>query len=396
MDRVVVLGAGPTGCEAALAFADAGSAVTLVEQGPRVGHHLRCWAHVRLFTPWAMNISPRTRELLPGLPDDPTRCPTGADLADTLLEAQAAAVVARGGTVLTGTRVVAVGRDGLVKSDEIGTGARAGRQFRVLVDGPDGERLLAADLVVDATGTWGRPNLIGDGGIPAPGERALAGRLRRGIPTPAEVASMSGREVLLLGAGYSAQTAARDLGEAGAAVIWAVRSAAPSWQPAPDDPLPARAALASSASQALAGRVDGVVVVGGVVVDALAESGGRLAVTLRETATGDRRTVEVDEVVGLVGSTGDHDLLRQLQVHECYATAAPMNLSAALLSETGGDCLAQVSHGVDTLRSPEPDLFVLGSKSYGRNNTYLLRVGWEQVDAVLAAVVAGGREPVRA
>jgi len=46
------------------------------------------------------------------------------------------------------------------------------------------------------------------------------------------------------------------------------------------------------------------------------------------------------------------------------------------------DCLAQTSHGSDTLRNPEPGFFILGEKSYGRNSTYLMRVGWQQVDEV--------------
>jgi hypothetical protein len=43
---------------------------------------------------------------------------------------------------------------------------------------------------------------------------------------------------------------------------------------------------------------------------------------------------------------------------------------------------------VDALRVPEPNFFVLGMKSYGRNNTFLLRVGYEQVDEVAGAYAA--------
>ena len=63
-----------------------------------------------------------------------------------------------------------------------------------------------------------------------------------------------------------------------------------------------------------------------------------------------------------------------------------MNLAATLLGSEGGDCLAQTSAGVDALRNPEPRFFVLGIKSYGRNNTFLLRVGWEQVEEVFSAL----------
>ena len=44
-----------------------------------------------------------------------------------------------------------------------------------------------------------------------------------------------------------------------------------------------------------------------------------------------------------------------------------MKLAAALLGARGGDCLAQTSHGAETLANPEPGFFILGAKSYGRN-----------------------------
>ena len=92
-----------------------------------------------------------------------------------------------------------------------------------------------------------------------------------------------------------------------------------------------------------------------------------------------------DHVVALTGYTGDASLYRQLQVHECYATGAPMNLSAALLGSAGGDCLAQPSAGIEALRNPEPHFFILGAKSYGRLNTFLLRTGYQQIDQLTAA-----------
>ena len=104
----------------------------------------------------------------------------------------------------------------------------------------------------------------------------------------------------------------------------------------------------------------------------------------RDAESNDREEVEVDRILALTGSVGDHMLYRQLQVHECYATSGPMKLAAALLGEAGGsaDCLTQTSHGAETLVNPEPGFFLLGSKSYGRNSTFLMRVGWQQVEEV--------------
>jgi len=92
----------------------------------------------------------------------------------------------------------------------------------------------------------------------------------------------------------------------------------------------------------------------------------------------------VDRAIALTGYVGDHTIYRQLQVHECWMTSGPMKLSAALLASSYVDCLDQTSQGADTLRNPEPDFFILGAKSYGRNSTFLMRVGWEQVGEVLS------------
>ena len=61
-------------------------------------------------------------------------------------------------------------------------------------------------------------------------------------------------------------------------------------------------------------------------------------------------------------------LYRELQVHECYASLGPMDLAAALLKHAGGDCLSIPGQGAATLRNPEPNFYILGAKSYGRNS----------------------------
>lgn len=385
MVRVAVLGAGPTGLEAALAAHQRGWEPVVLEQAPTVAGHVRRWGHVRMFTPWSMNVSPRIAEAV-GVPEDPG-CPTGAELAAHLDR-----VAALMPDVRTSTKVVSVAREGLLKNEEIGSEARAARPFRLLLDGPTGEELLRADVVIDATGTWSNPMPLGHGGIPAPGERALSDRIVREIPLVDE--SWARREVLLVGAGNSAQTVARDLASVGARFTWAVRRSAPTWGAVADDPLGDRAALVESSRSVAAGSVDGATVVTGVVVESLRDVGGRTGATLLSLDDGSSREVVVDVVVAMTGSVGDASIYRQLQVHECYATEGPMSLAAALLG-SGGDCLAQVSAGVDALRNPEPRFFVLGSKSYGRNNTFLLRVGWEQVDEVFAALDAELPEPAR-
>src|SRR4051812_2176930 len=83
--RLAILGAGPIGLEAALAAAERGWGFTVYEAAHRPGGNVRDWGHVRLFTPWDMNVSDRMRRALPDAPSGPS-LPTGADLASDLLD----------------------------------------------------------------------------------------------------------------------------------------------------------------------------------------------------------------------------------------------------------------------------------------------------------------------
>ena len=384
---LAILGAGPIGMEAALAAAERGWRFTVYESARTPGGHVRDWGHVRLFTPWSMNVSRRVRAALGDAAPDGNALPTGDELADRVLDPVAALPRIAPGLRL-GTEVLAVGREGLLKHEAIGAvPERTDRPFRLLVRDEHGEeRVEHADAVLDCTGTYGTPNALGDGGIPAPGEQRHAGRIARRIPDPAaDPAAWAGRTVLLTGAGHSAQTAAARLAAfardaPGTRVVWAVRSPQPTWSAVADDTLPERAALTRMAHELAAGASPHVEVLPGRVTEAVHGDGGRLAVTLRN---GRPEEVVVDRVLALNGSVGDFTLYRQLQVHECYATAAPMKLSAALLGAAAGDCLDVPPLGPETLVNPEPGFFVLGAKSYGRNSQFLMRNGWAQVDDVM-------------
>ncbi|MGH3875136.1 MAG: FAD-dependent oxidoreductase [Pseudonocardiaceae bacterium] len=395
--QVAILGAGPIGLNAALACLDNGWPCTVYESAASVAANVTAWRHIRLFTPWSMNVSPRMRAHLQAagvaLPGPADHCPTGAELAEQLLR-PLAELPELAAVIRSHSRVLAVARQGLLKHEEIGSAHRGSQPFRLLLAGPDGvERVAHADLVLDCTGSYHRANHLGDGGIPAPGELQMADRIIRRIPDLRGAADeWAGRRVLLVGAGKSAQTVARDLAalvaeQPATTVVWAVRAVDPGWGEVPGDPLAQRQELVTVAQRLQSGAVPGVHLRTGVVVDALRAADGAVVVTLR-SSNGDVEEIAVDRIIGLTGFLGDTSLYQQLQVHECYATAAPMNLSAALLGAAGdgpADCLAQASHGLDALRVPEPNFFVLGMKSYGRNSTFLLRAGYEQVDEVARA-----------
>jgi len=389
--RVAVLGAGPIGLDAALAGLERAHRVDVYEAGKRPASNVWDWGHVRLFSPWSMNISNRMRQHMErvgiAFGVDEGAFPTGRQLVEELLDPLWKHAVPLPSLHL-GSRVISVAREGVLKHEEIGDPERANRPFRILFEDSDGmERIARADVVLDCTGKYGNPNSLGDGGIPALGERVYSQELIRRIPDIENEAELwAGRVTLLLGSGHSAQTAVTKLAELSThapdtRVIWAIRGQVSDWPVIHRDPLSGRNELVEAAVGFALGASPAVELRTGVVLEELYRAEGRMGARLRGLH-GDVEDLGADTVLGLVGGVGDHRLYRQLQVHECYATSGPMKLAAALLGSSSADCLDQESHGIDSLRNPEPNFFLLGDKSYGRNNTFLLKNGWQQVDDV--------------
>lgn len=387
--RVAILGAGPIGLDCLLHCRLAGWEAVVYEKG-RIAENVRRWGHVRMFSPWAMNVSDAAREILPSEEVDPEALPTGHEYVAGHLERLAAHPLLAG-RVRTRTEVVAVSRGTLLKGERIASRARGTPPFRLLLRDRTGERVEEAEVVIDATGTFATPNWLGSGGIPAVGEHVARGVVRR-IPDieGSDRARFTGRRTLVVGAGHSAATAIIALGrlsevDPGTRVVWLTRtSAAEPVAEVEDDPLHERARIARAANLAAAGGSRWLERLPGVVVHSLRKDNGGFRVELgRETP---EREISVDQVLALVGYRPDPVLTRELQVQTCWATEGTYPLAAALLSQArdAADCLT-AGTGLDasTLRHPEPGFFTLGSKSYGRNPNFLLATGFRQVDDVI-------------
>merc|ERR1712129_410094 len=217
----------------------------------------------------------------------------------------------------------------------------------------DGEERFAEgfDYVCDCSGVYGRQELAnwtGNGGLPALGERKLRTKDRLWTTIPDVLgenrARFAGRRTMVVGAGYSAATVVNfllDLAklERGTSVIWVTRRSkdARPYEVLDEDVLPARKRLCILANEVCAGQAgEGILYVGGAAVDAISEGmDGKLAATL-------------------LGASGD--------------------------------CMQQTGAGVDVLKNPEPGFFILGSKSYGRNSAFLLKIGYGQAREVLEAL----------
>lgn len=170
--RVVVIGAGPVGLEAAARATADGHEVTVYEAG-RIGAGVRTWSALRAWDPWSAWVGPAGVALL-GAPPAPDAHPTGREIVGGWLEPLAARLDVR-----ALERVVGIARGGR------GVAERPAR-FRIVVENVGGERTFdEADRVLDAggAGTWGS---AGPDGLPLPSENraASAGRLRYGPVDP--------------------------------------------------------------------------------------------------------------------------------------------------------------------------------------------------------------------
>ena len=398
--RIVVIGAGPVGLEAALFAKQQGYDVTVLERG-RVAENVRSWGHVRLFSPFSMNSSPWGRALLaetcsgteesaPTLPEDDALL-TGADfVARYLLPLSRQTLISD--LIHEDTEVLAVGRDSIWKTD-LGGADRQMSPFRILVRSPSGEADIHADLVLDCTGTYGNHNWLGGGGTPCVGEQACESGILWTLPdvAGADRDRFAGRTTLVAGSGYSAATVVVELaalaGEApGTSVIWLTRTdQSPPIPAVPHDSLEQRVKLTTEANRSALELRPVVDWRPGQIVRAVTAGPGECMTVTMESNDVTTQT-EVDEIVALVGYRPDRCLYEELQIHECYATQGPIRLAAALLAESSEDCLTQTCPGPETLINPEPGFFILGAKSYGRSSQFLLRVGIEQIEAAFSVI----------
>jgi hypothetical protein len=386
---VVVIGAGPVGLAAAAHLAERGMEFVVLESGPTVAAAIEQWRHVLLFSPWRYDIDSAARRLLERAgwsePDLGT-LPTGGDLVDAYLE-PLTKTPELNDRIRYNARVVAVTRVGF---DRIRTAGRETAPFLIRL--ADGRELLAS-AVIDAAGTWRKPNVLGGSGIPARGELDMnltsgsGGGLAPALPDVLGVDRdrYAGRRTAVVGAGHSAATTLLDLGaladeEPGTEIVWVVRGTdqARTYGGGDADELPARGALGKRLKKLV--RSGHVELVSAFRIEAV----NRTADSRVELVAGDRRVV-ADTVVNSTGFRPDHDFVFELRL-DLDPILGSTRALAPLIDPNVHSCGTVPPHGVDELAHPEPAYYAIGAKSYGRAPTFLLATGYEQARSVVAAL----------
>ena len=398
--RIAVLGAGPIGLEAAIYARFLGYDVTIIERG-EVAENVQRWGHVCLFSPFSMNHSslgaaaiaaqgsqnalPKDEELLTG---HQWRERYLLPLSETDLLSD---------HLCTNTRVLSLGRPHVLKADLPGVKGRDLQPFQILLQTSNGvQSVMAAEIVIDTTGVYGNPNWVGRGGMPAVGETLCRDRIQFGLPDLSTVArkDFAGKHTLVVGAGYSAATNVVALSELSESfpetrVTWITRKVEGQTNaPLPlieNDQLSERHRLARAANAlcvSSASCVTHLFPASVLAVDYVSESAGfRVALDCHVKAE-----IECDQILANVGNRPDTSLFQELQVHQCYATEGPMKVAASLLAQDTQDCLNQPAIGAHSLLNPEPNFYVLGAKSYGRNSNFLFSLGLDQIRELFSVI----------
>lgn len=386
---VAIVGAGPVGLAAAAHLVERGIRPVILERGDTVGSAMLEWGHVRVFSPWRYNIDAAARTLLEGsgwqAPAEKT-LPTGGEIVRGYLQ-PLAALPEIAPNLKLGATVTAITREQHDKLADIG---RAEAPFVIRYRDATGEHRVTARAVIDATGTWSKPNPIGVDGLSVPGETEAAGRIAYGIPDVAGVqrAVYAGKRTLVIGGGHSAINVAlalMELQDAAPAteIYWALRRSGVErlLGGGLNDQLPERGALGLAARQAMQeGRLN---MLAPFSVDRIETTTDGLVV---EASHGGQPTrLEVDLIVVATGFRPDLSFLDELRIALDPAVEATPAL-APLIDPNLHSCGTVPPHGIDELSHPEPGFTIVGSKSYGRAPTFLMATGYEQVRSVVADI----------
>jgi thioredoxin reductase len=391
---VAIIGAGPVGLAAAAHVLERGLRPIVLEAGENVGHAVRAWGHVQLFSPWEYNIDRAAERLLSPTgwnSPDPQQYPTGAELVERYLE-PLAGKTALAQHIQTRSRVTGISRTGF---DKLKSWGREAAPFEIRYQNGQGPKVVNADAIIDASGTWHSPNPAGANGLPAIGERQAADRIAYGMPDVLgkQRSRYAGKTVAALGAGHSAIGTLIDLARLaeqspGTTVIWLLRGNDPAkaFGGGANDKLVARGELGSAfAALVAAGRIR---LETEFRVSDIVTEGARLL--LGSGSNGNRRQVAVDELIVATGFRPDLDFVSELRIQLDPAIDCPVAL-APLIDPNEHSCGTVRPHGAHELAQPEPGFYFAGMKSYGRAPTFLMLTGYEQVRSI-AADIAGDHE----
>lgn len=387
---VAVIGAGPIGLAAAAHLLERGFTPVVLEAGPSVASHFESFRHVQLFSPWRYNLDPAARRMLEASgwkAPQPDFLPTAGAMIDRYL-APLSRLPGMAEAIRFSHRVLDVAREGF---DKMKSRGRDDAPFVIRVQTPAGRSEVRAWAVIDASGSWGKPNPLGANGLPAIGEMEAAAHIAYGMPgiLGRDRARYAGKRVLVAGAGHSAAgdllALAKLADEApGTSIVWMIRgnNFTRIFGGGENDGLPARGALGQRLKAlAQSGRME--VRTGFLASEVKVGPGPKLTVVSGRAD----EIANLDEIIVAAGGRPDLSISSELRLKLDPWIESTEQL-APLIDPNVHSCGTVRPHGHRELEHPEKRFYAVGAKSYGRAPNFLLATGHEQVRSVVAALAA--------
>ena len=381
---IAIIGAGPVGLAAAAHLASKNESFFILEAGQRVGNHILQWGHVRLFSSWKFNVDKVAKQLLDDngwKAPDMDHLPLGYDIVEEYLTPLSNLPKIKPFLHLN-TKVVAVSKKGL---DKMKTANRSAQPFVVYVEKDGRTERLEARAIIDATGTWGKPNPVNADNIWTKEEENLNTHIAYKIPdiNGEDRLKYANKHVAVVGGGHSAINTILELAtleEVQISWILRKRRVEEAYGGEELDALPARGQLGS--------RIHDLVDQGKVRVYTpfLIQhiSKDNQGIQLTGTIHNEVQTiVGIDEIIANTGSRPDFSFLREIRLDIDAATESVTKL-APLIDPNLHSCGTVRPHGEIELRQPESNFYMVGMKSYGRAPTFLMATGYEQVRSIVA------------
>ena len=393
---VAIIGGGPVGLAAGAHALERGLTPIIFEQGSQVGHAVRQWQHVKMFSPWEFNVDAAAEKLLEDTgwerPAD-DELPTGGELVERYIEPLGTKTTLKQHIKLS-AKVTAISRVGF---DKLKTEGRDKAPFEIRYTQDDKQHVALVDTVIDISGTWSTPNPAGSNGLPAFGEPEASQHISYVMPDVlgAKRDQFANKRVAVLGGGHSAVGSILDLislkeGAPDTDITWLVRGedTQRSFGGGDNDQIAARGALGTKFKHLVeSGQIS---IESGFYLTEITQQADGLKISSCKSEEGQQdqkcKYVIADELIVSTGFRPDYSFASELRLELEAATECPPML-APLIDPNVHSCGTVRPHGARELAQPEAGFYIAGMKSYGRAPTFLMITGYEQVRSIIADIV---------
>ncbi|KAB7672214.1 NAD(P)-binding domain-containing protein [Bacillus sp. B1-b2] len=393
---IAIIGAGPVGLAAAAHLIQYKQKVIILEAGTEVGANILTWKHIRLFSQWKYNIDKAASSLLEKYgweTPDLEGIPTGKELVENYL-IPLSKIPELQEVIALNKKVLSIAKKNM---DKMKTANRDNVPFVIYTEHKGTIQVIEARAVIDATGTWGNPNPANSNGVWLESEQYLSENIFYGLPDilGESINRYKNKKVAVIGSGHSAINALLELGRLKeknplTEIIWVIRKerVEDAYGGEEKDALEARGLLGSKIHEMVdKGKVR--VHTSFRVKELIKNNNSNI--NINGEVKGVKSEIQlIDEVIVNTGNRPNYSFLNELRTKVDFATESVEAISS-LIDPNLHSCGTVRPHGEKELRQPEKNLYIVGSKSYGRAPTFLMATGYEQVRSI-AAYMAGDIE----